>query len=301
MSTMNKREMRTLLRGFLNEGDLNKGRRDNFVTTEAGAADGSTAISSNITAVDDALIGAYVRYNGEERQVSDFANTNGVFTVKPAFSEQVTDATTLELFERGRYSDLDLENALNQAQAKVSQVLPDQALYFLERHVTSITNTLASSTRIINRGNVLSDMMRLRMVTLVDAKETVYRIVGMEDIQNIQDPKHPDYATSQRPAALIAGGLDGTSFGDIWLYPTANASVDVFYIKSPSDLTLSQVTETTVSDVPEQFMHMVLLYAAYISTGKQDFFQQFMGDINTLRASMGAEPLGFAGEQEPKK
>ena len=302
MANKIRRELRQKLRNFVSEGDLNKGRRFNFLTTSAGASNGTTVVSTNASGVDDSYIGAYLRSEdsitqGEERQITDFVNSSGTFTVNPAFSGQIATSDTVSLFERGRYSDLELENNLIQAEYNLAQTLDENNLFSLTKTFEcSITNG------VIRRDTLLSDMVRLlAIVSPPSLRTTVFRVLPVNQLQNLQNSRHPDFATTDRPAAVQAGTPANDRFGDYWLYPSDIATVDVIFVKAPTDYTLSDSTETTVSDMDNRLERLVILYAAYLSTGEDRFLQQYNANMQILQPEIDTPLIGFEGARPQRR
>lgn len=291
-----RKERRTDLRNFLGEGDLNKGRRQTFLTTGAGSASGNTVISTNAVGVDDSVIGAYLRpedgdAQGQEKLIIDFEDSTGTYTVAPAFGVQIDTALTINQFERGRYSDIELERALQQAEYKIAQSLPTESLYFLQKHITC-----AVDSGVIRRDTLLSDMVQMTMFTDVE-RNKIFRLLPPTELQNVKNSQHPDFATTDRAVAIQLGNIANGSFGDFWILPSDITTVDAHYIKAPTDFTVSNATETTVSEIDDTFGRLVTIYAAFIVTGDGNQLQAFNVEINTIRNNLGLPPLGFEGEQ----
>jgi len=271
-----RKERRQLLRNFLGEGDLNKGRRLNFLTTSAGAADGTTVIASTVLGNDDSYIGAYLRSEdsitqGEERIIIDFVNSSGTFTVSPAFTAVIATGDSVNMFERGKYSDLDLENSLLQAEYTLAQTLDPNHLFSLQKTLScNVVNG------VIRRDTLLSDMVSLTMITDI-GRNVVFRILPTTALQKLKDSKDPDFATTDRPAVIQAGTPANDRFGDYWVLPSDIATVDAHYIKAPTDFTLSDSSETIVSDIDNRLERLVILYAAYLSSGEERFFATVSG------------------------
>ena len=292
-----------MLRNFLKEGDLNKGRRYNFVTSGAGASDGTTVVASSATGIDDSVIGAYLTpfseaAQGEERGIIDFVDSSGTFTVSPAFSVQIdtgSQAITMAMFERGKYSDLELENALLQAENKIAMLLPTNALFYLQETVEcSLTNG------VIRRDIVLSNMVQLTMMTDID-RNVVFRILPATALQVLKTTNHADFATTGRPAVIQAGTPANDRYGDLWVLPSDIATVEAHIIKSPTDFTVAGATETSISDTPDRYEALIILYAAYLTTGDQRFMEQFMQAAQTIRPSIDTETQGYALQSEPRQ
>ncbi len=291
-----RRDRRQILRNFIGEGDLNKGRRYNFLTTSGGAADGTTVISTNATGVDDSMIGAYLKpldgdAQGEERLIIDFTASTSTFTVSPAFSVPVATSKTIALFERGKFSDLELEKNLLQAEYTIAQTLDPNHLFFLQKTISC--NVVDG---VIRRDTILSDMIVLTMFTDI-GRNVVFRILPMTSLQRLKDSKDPDFATTDRPAAIQAGTPADDRFGDYWILPSDIVTVDAHYIKAPTDFTVSDATETTVSDIDDRFERLVILYAAYLSTGEERFLQQYQANVQLLNPNIDTPLIGYEGAQ----
>jgi len=267
-----RERVRARIRNLLGESDLNKGRRQSFTTTSAGAAGGSTVVSTELTTfypTDDGLIGAYLRCRdganaGEERLITDYTQTSGTVTVDPVFSGTTETAKEYELFERGRFSDLEIEDAIQDAQIKIAKILPEEAKWFLK------TGSLAQSTSLgsMQLNSRFSNLMDLDYILSTD-KNTVWRMAGIEDIQNIQDTRHSEYATTDKPAAvLIAKNILRT-------YPSVIDKVDLIYFKLPSYINgmASDSTDGNHLDIQEPWVGDVELYAAFLISGNEKFLK----------------------------
>lgn len=300
MANRTRKERRTMLRNFLGDGDLNKGRRYNFIATGDGANDGTTIISTNATGLDDSKIGAYLTpldgtSQGEEKGIIDFIDSTGTFTVSPAFSTKQLDTGVVAMFERGKYSDLELENNLLQAENKIAMMLPTNALFYLQKLISvDVVNG------VIRRDTLLTDMVQLTMMTDID-RNVVFRMLPMTALQVLKTTNHADFATTGRPAVIQTGTPDNDRFGDLWILPSDIATVDVHYIKSPTDFTLSDSTETSVSETPNRYEALIILYAAYLSTGDQKLMEQFMQAAQSIRPSIDTETLGYALQESPQE
>lgn len=300
MANRTRRERRTMLRNFLGEGDLNKGRRYNFIATGDGATDGTTVVSTNATGLDDSKIGAYLTpldgtSQGEERTIIDFVDSTGTFTVSPAFSEKQLNNGVLSMFERGKYSDLELENALLQAENKISMMLPINALFYLQK-----TLSVNVVNGVVRRDTLLSDMVQLTMMTDI-GRNVVFRMLPMTALQVLKTTNHADFATTGRPAVIQVGTPANDRFGDLWILPSNIATVNAHFIKSPTDYTAADATETSVSDTPDRYETLIILYAAYLSTGDQKFMEQFMKAAQTIRPDIDTETQGYALQSEPQQ
>lgn len=285
-----------MLRNFLGEGDLNKGRRYNFDTTSVGASNGTTVVSTNAAGVDDSVIGAYLKpwsgdAQGEERLITDFVDTSGTFTVSPAFSIAIATSITVAMFERGRFSDLQLEDALLQAEYTLAQTLDPNHLFSLQK-----TRECSLTNGIIRRDTLLSDMVSLTMITNI-GRNVVFRILPATALQKLKDSKDPDFATTDRPAAIQAGTPANDRFGDYWIFPSNIATVEAHYIKAPTDFTVSNATETTVSDIDNRLERLVILYAAFLSTGEDRFLQQFNANVQVISPNVDTPLIGYEGAQ----
>ena len=300
MANKTRRERRQLLRNFLGEGDLNKGRRFNFLTTDVGASDGSTVVSTNAKGVDDSYIGAYLRSlqgttQGEERLITDFVDSAGTFTVNPAFSKAIPTSETVALFERGKYNDLELEQNLLQAEYNLAQTLDPNNLFSLTKTFEcSLTNG------VLRRDTLLSDMVKLLAITNI-TRSVVFRILPVTALQKLQDSKDADFATTDRPAAVQAGTPADDRFGDYWIYPSDIATVEAIFIKAPTDFTLSDSTETSVSDIDNRFERLVILYAAYLSTGEERFLQQYQANVQILQPELDTPLIGYEGARPQRR
>lgn len=295
MANKTRKERRQLLRNLLGEGDLNKGRRLNFLTTSAGASDGTTVVASTVAGVDDGYIGAYLRSEdsltqGEERVITDFVNSSGTFTVSPAFSGQIATGDSVNMFERGKYSDLDLENSLLQAEYTLAQTLDPNHLFSLQEvFECSLTDG------VIRRDTLLSNMVALTMLTNI-SRTTVFRILPATSLQKLQTSRDPDFATTDRPAAIQAGTPVNQRYGDYWVYPSNIATVEAHFIRKPTDFTLSDSSETIVSDIDNTFERLVILYAAYLSSGEERFLRQYQANVQILNPNIDTPLIGYEGE-----
>ena len=304
MANKTRRDRRQLLRNFLGEGDLNKGRRLGVVTTGDGAADGTTVVSTNLKGLDTSLIGAYLKIDsvsdseGEERLITAFVDSSGTATVTPAFTVLITGTTTkvdVQLFERGKYSDLELENNLLQAEYTLAQTLDPNNLFSLTKTFEcSLTNG------VVRRDTLLSDMVKLIAFTDI-SRTTIFRILPVTELQNLQNVFHPDFATTSRPAAVQAGTPANDRFGDYWIYPSDIATVEAIYIKAPTDYTTSAGTETSISDIDDRFERLVIFYAAYLSTGEERFLQQYQANVQILQPELDTPLIGYEGARPQRR
>ena len=295
MANKTRKERRQLLRNFLGEGDLNKGRRLNFLTTSNGAADGTTVVASTVSGNDDSYIGAYLRSEdgitqGEERGIIDFVSSSGTFTVTPAFTAIISSGDSVNMFERGKYSDLDLENSLLQAEYTLAQTLDPNHLFSLQEvFECSLTNG------VLRRDTLLSNMVTLTLLTSID-RTTVFRILPATSLQRLQDTRDPDFATTDRPAAVQAGTPVNERYGDYWIYPSNITAVEAHFIRKPTDFTLSDSSETIVSDIDNTLERLVILYAAYLSTGEERFLQQYQSNVQILNPNIDTPLIGYKGD-----
>lgn len=126
---MTIREMLSLARSGL--GQVGRLRYKTGTTTGAGAATGTTFVSSSFGGVDDAWNEAEIRItsgdnSGQRREIGDWVNSGGTGTVVESFTHLVATSVTFEVGEKGFISDHELLELFTEAQDEIIiQVVPD--------------------------------------------------------------------------------------------------------------------------------------------------------------------------------
>jgi len=101
-------------------------------TTSAGAADGSTLVSTSLGGADDAWNQAEVRItsgdnSGQRRQIGDYVSSTGTISLVENFTHQVANSVTFEIGEKGFISDHQLIEWFTEAQDKLVVILAEDA------------------------------------------------------------------------------------------------------------------------------------------------------------------------------
>ena len=150
----------------------------------------------------------------------------------------------------------------------------------------------------LSRDTIVSKMVTLTMLTNI-TRSVVFRILPATSLQRLQDSKDPDFATTDRPAAVQAGTPADERYGDYWIYPSDIATIEAHFIRKPTDFTLSDSSETIVSDIDNTLERLVILYAAYLSTGEERFLQQYQANVQILNPNIDTPLIGYEGDTAP--
>lgn len=287
-------QVRRRIRHLIGDSDLDKGRRINAITSTAGTANGTTLVASSLPGVDAGLIGAYIRMfegdsQGEERKITAYVSSTGTVTVAPGFSSQIGNTSKFALFERGKYSDIDIEDALSEAQIKIAKILPNEVKWFLRSSVSEI-DVKGGSMQILSEEK-LSDIMDFDQITSTE-ETVIFRLLDYSQLQNVQHSRHPDFATTDRPVAMMEGR-------DVMrIFPSDIATVNMSVFKVPSYINLSDSTDTNNLDIVEPWIGDVSLYASYLLTGED----RFLGPLSLqIKRGFGFGEQGFQNTKSLKE
>ena len=119
--------------------EANDMRYRRFTTTSDGAADGTTAISTELASyLNDHFNGAFIRIVDSQPNIAeseqnfnmivDFATSTGTVTAAKSLGIQAVTGVVCEIFESKVWNDVAIIDALNESQDTLAHILSDQAL-----------------------------------------------------------------------------------------------------------------------------------------------------------------------------
>lgn len=241
------------VRGFLNENL--KSRYLRFTTTSAGAANGSTIISTDLYGQDAAWAGTEVEVlsgtlEGQSRIAESFTNSTDTLDFSNnKFPAQVASGISCELYESKIWSGKQIRSRLIQAINTLAGLIPKAMLkdYIVKETVGSVAGVADPPASCIDLHGIFINSLPAVPVPI----ERMERLISGRD-------KYANPTTTTRYFYLFEG-KDSTN-GQLRHFPSVNATISYHKVPYMSGFETSGATY-----FPAEFHSAAAAYAAYLS------------------------------------